>query len=601
MANAYQGMVSRMFKGRTSTTLLALGASVLAVTAFAAFSFSQSNTSSNSLLQAQAACDQYGNNCTNDAPVATGTSIAMNSGTVATLGLQAFVSDANSNLDFNSYDLNPSVAGQQTTFAVAGKGTFTVATNGSSLLTFTRDVSFTSGSAAVIYNVKDLSSAVSNNATITVNVNVPDVAAPTVQNQNGSTTGLSPVTLNVLTGASDNVGGTGINVASVQVTGASNATFVVNPSGTVTVTPTCTAPCSATANFSVADNAGNRSAAGTITVTVNQPSSSDVAAPTVVADTATTALDTAITIPVSVNDADNAGGSGLKLDSIQILTSPAPTNGTFVPNSTGGVIFTPNSGFSGNAVASYRITDNAGNLSNVATITVTVSSSNDTDGDGVNNTVENAGPNNGDANSDGTLDSIQPMVATLGMYAVGDKYVSVALSNGQGANCNKISSAVVQSLGNLVISDGAYQYPYGLMKLDLPCTQVDVTIDWFANSTADVKYRKLVYTTPGITSTAQFTDYSASLSKITKFGNAVYRAQFTLRDGQVGDLTAADGRILDPSGIAITPASNSAAAPELQRTGLGGFGMVASVFLIIIAGLTTMGAATHAGHFRRIN
>jgi len=76
-----------------------------------------------------------------------------------------------------SVDLNPATAGQQTTFTVAGRGTFAAASEGS--VTFTPDSGF-NGKATATYVVRDTFGRLSNAANIVVNVKPSPTAAMTL-------------------------------------------------------------------------------------------------------------------------------------------------------------------------------------------------------------------------------------------------------------------------------------------------------------------------------------------------------------------------------------------------------------------------------------
>jgi hypothetical protein len=94
-------------------------------------------------------------------------------------------------------------------------------------------------------------------------------------------------------------------------------------------------------------------------------------APLAVDDTATTPEETATTIDVADNDTDPDG-----LDLTTVVVSQ-PVNGLAASNGGGMVTYTPNTDYNGSDNFTYTIRDNGGNLSNVATVNVTVSAVND--------------------------------------------------------------------------------------------------------------------------------------------------------------------------------------------------------------------------------
>ncbi|HVL68284.1 MAG TPA: Ig-like domain-containing protein, partial [Vicinamibacterales bacterium] len=82
-----------------------------------------------------------------------------------------------------------------------------------------------------------------------------------------------------------------------------------------------------------------------------------------VADTAVTALDTPVTIPVLAND--NTGGG-----TFTIASATPPGNGTIIVSDDGTITYTPATGFSGTDTFTYTI--ESGTISDSATVTVTV-------------------------------------------------------------------------------------------------------------------------------------------------------------------------------------------------------------------------------------
>lgn len=96
-------------------------------------------------------------------------------------------------------------------------------------------------------------------------------------------------------------------------------------------------------------------------------------APVAVADAATTDEDTAVIIDVAGNDTD--ADLNLNASSVAIVTQGL--NGTASGNGDGTVTYTPNANFNGGDSFTYNIRDDANNVSNTATVTVTVNAIND--------------------------------------------------------------------------------------------------------------------------------------------------------------------------------------------------------------------------------
>jgi Ca2+-binding RTX toxin-like protein len=86
-------------------------------------------------------------------------------------------------------------------------------------------------------------------------------------------------------------------------------------------------------------------------------------------DSATTTDSQPVTISVLANDSDADGT--LVPSSVAIAT--APSQGTVTVNPDGTIQYTPNLGFSGTDSFTYTVADNAGGISNPATVNLTVS------------------------------------------------------------------------------------------------------------------------------------------------------------------------------------------------------------------------------------
>lgn len=99
-----------------------------------------------------------------------------------------------------------------------------------------------------------------------------------------------------------------------------------------------------------------------------------VANPVAVDDTASATEDTPVQISVLSNDSDPDGG----LDPSTVTVSAAPSHGEITVDSQTGIItYSPAPDFNGVDVFSYTVSDDAGNLSNAAVVTVSVLSVND--------------------------------------------------------------------------------------------------------------------------------------------------------------------------------------------------------------------------------
>ena len=88
---------------------------------------------------------------------------------------------------------------------------------------------------------------------------------------------------------------------------------------------------------------------------------------------ATTPEDTAATIDLTVNDMDSDG----TIDATTLAIVTVPANGSLVNNGNGTVLYTPDADFNGSDTFTYTVADDDGTISNVATVTVTVTPVND--------------------------------------------------------------------------------------------------------------------------------------------------------------------------------------------------------------------------------
>ncbi|MBQ4835874.1 Ig-like domain-containing protein [Pseudoalteromonas luteoviolacea] len=117
--------------------------------------------------------------------------------------------------------------------------------------------------------------------------------------------------------------------------------------------------------YVVSDNEGARSNEALVRIFVT----GDNVAPVAVNDSASTSQGFQVDINVLANDSDPDGT--LVFDSIEITT--APSHGQVSKNSSDNVlIYVPQSDFSGTDSFQYRVQDNEGALSNIASVTVTV-------------------------------------------------------------------------------------------------------------------------------------------------------------------------------------------------------------------------------------
>ncbi|WP_430463902.1 Ig-like domain-containing protein [Tabrizicola sp.] len=229
----------------------------------------------------------------------------------------------------------------------------TVVVNPDGTLTFTPTTGFT-GEAVVNYTITD-PSGLTDSTTWTITVGTPS-GAP-VANPDSATTGEdTPVTIPVLANDSDPTG----QPLTVTAATAPNGTVTVNPDGTLTYAPDPNFNGPDTITYTITDPDGNTSTS-TVAVTVTPVNDAPEANP----DVSTTPLNTPVTFAVLGNDTDVDG------DTLSILGTPTSPNGTVVVNPDGTLTFTPTTGFTGEAVVNYTITDPSG-LTDSTTWTINV-------------------------------------------------------------------------------------------------------------------------------------------------------------------------------------------------------------------------------------
>ncbi len=229
-------------------------------------------------------------------------------------------------------------------------------------VSYTSAAGFT-GTNTFTYTVQDNLGAVSNIATVTVSVaaaNVPPIATA----DSATTLVGTPVIINVIANDTDPDGF--INPTSVSVvTAPANGTAIASANGTVTYTPNPGFSGSNSFNYVVADNLGAISNVATVTVTVNAAN----VLPVAVNDTAATTSGLAVVINVLANDTPT-----LNLNPASVLIVGAPAHGTAVAGANGTISYASVAGYAGTDSFTYTVKDNLGTVSNLASVTVTVSS-----------------------------------------------------------------------------------------------------------------------------------------------------------------------------------------------------------------------------------
>jgi gliding motility-associated-like protein len=319
-------------------------------------------------------------NPVNDEPVAVNDSKTTNEDTPVTINVISNDSDVDGTIVANSVDLNTSLPGIQSSNSTV-EGTYTA--NASGVVTFVPVNNFF-GSSSISYTITDDGSLVSNAAIITVTVTAVN-DAPIANNDIASTDQGVPVTFNVITNDLDVDGS--VNASTVDLNPATggiqttrtvgSGTYSVDASGNVTLVPLVNFSGTSTITYTVNDNAGTTSNAGTISVLVNFINQAPVAQD----DAVSSNEDASITINVVANDTDDGSinASTVDLNPVTggIQASLTTTEGSFSVSSTGVVTFVPTLNFNGTATINYTVNDNIGETSNIASIVFTVTPVND--------------------------------------------------------------------------------------------------------------------------------------------------------------------------------------------------------------------------------
>jgi CshA-type fibril repeat protein len=317
----------------------------------------------------------------NTPPFAVDDAIEMNEDGSVTFNALTNDYDIDGRILANSVDLNPRVAGVQTTRTVSGEGTYTV--NNSGIVTFTPVANFNGFVTPIGYTIKDSLNVVSDSAVFIINVlsinDAPVAANDTVYGP--GTQGTNSISFNILTNDND-IDGT-LDASSIDLDPVANGiqkTYTVSGEGTYTVdslgevtfsysfnTPTggCTP-----INYVVYDNEGAPSLSSKILVDIL-----DLGVPTAIDDILYMYKNYPTSFDPTLNDIDN--GSGIDATLTALIGSLSTANGTWsitknVVDTPDFVRFVPANNFIGNVTIFYTIKNNDSVVSNQAKITLTV-------------------------------------------------------------------------------------------------------------------------------------------------------------------------------------------------------------------------------------
>jgi VCBS repeat-containing protein len=281
-------------------------------------------------------------NPVNDAPTAVADSFNTQQDTPVAFDVLANDSDIDGDsLVFNS-------------FTAAGNGSLVNQGNGN--LTYTPNVGFI-GTDSFSYTIAD-SEGLTATSTVDINVtllNDPPTAQPDTATTDEDTTVVIDVAANDVD-TDDNLDPTSVSIA----TQPGNGSLVNLGDGQLSYTPNPNFNGSDSFTYQISDTQGGLDQA-TVSLTVNPVND----APTAVADSFNTQIDTPLTFNVLANDSDIDG------DSLVFNSFTTATNGSLVNQGNGNLTYTPNAGFTGVDNFSYTIGDGNGGTDS-ASVSVSV-------------------------------------------------------------------------------------------------------------------------------------------------------------------------------------------------------------------------------------
>ena len=291
----------------------------------------------------------------NDAPTATPDSATVGEGQVVVIDLASNDSDPEGLLDLGSITIT------------SGPSNGTLVDNGDGTLTYTHDGSETTGDS-FSYTIDDTAGATSNVAAVTLTI-TPQNDAPTATPDAATVDEGQSITIDLAGNDNDPEGL--LDLGSITITsGPSHGTLVDNGDGTLTYTHDGSETTGDSFSYTIDDTAGETSNVAAVTLTVTPQND----APTATPDSATVGEGQVVVIDLASNDSDPEG----LLDLGSITITAGPSHGTLVDNGDGTLTYTHDGSETTGDSFSYTIDDTAGETSNVAAVTLTITPQNDT-------------------------------------------------------------------------------------------------------------------------------------------------------------------------------------------------------------------------------
>lgn len=170
----------------------------------------------------------------------------------------------------------------------------------------------------------------------------------------------------------------------------------------------------------------------------------------------------------------------------------------------------------------------------------------DADSDGIADSDEDKGPNAGDANNDGVLDSIQANVQSF-VSPISNKYIAFSSEN----SCGDVEKLAQVEGSSLATESESIDYPVGLTDFELECDEAGnkTTVEIIYYDTLDqsnLKYYKYADNAHvDITSKVNITQEQIGSEQVTK---VVYEIE---DGGELDNDGMVNGAILDPAGLGI--------------------------------------------------
>ncbi|HHS83827.1 MAG TPA: tandem-95 repeat protein [Gammaproteobacteria bacterium] len=226
-----------------------------------------------------------------------------------------------------------------------------------------------SGSDSFFYKAVDNFGAESDTAA-TVTVTVNPVNDPPVANDDGNLSTAEDTVVNIAVAANDSDVDGSIDGATIVITTPpGNGTATPRPDGTVDYQPASDFSGTDSFQYTIKDDEGAISQPATVTVAVTPVND----APVAVNEAVTTAEDVPVIVNVTANDTDVDG----TIDKSTVVIVSGATNGAAVAKPDGTVEYTPDANFYGSDAFTYTVQDSDGATSNVATVSLTITSVND--------------------------------------------------------------------------------------------------------------------------------------------------------------------------------------------------------------------------------